>query len=215
MHDPEDNKAYYTAWEMAQTNARHFNEVIIRLRAGTLLVLAAALSSAFAFDKLGPIAIGFFAIGASVLLTVFYSMDGQYYHILLLATVQWASAIEKRVFYSHALPGLAEHVGEVYGKVAGGKTAALRVASFYVLPAIGAQAVGLVLLGLEFNWSPWLLIGLPLVVPMTWGIGIFAWATRSHSRVEEEAEKLIAKAKRDGASSGKGAHQPRRRNLRG
>lgn len=127
-------------WETAQANARHFNDIIIRIRTGATIGMAAALGSSFLEEKLGAAVLGGVLLALCVVLFCLFTLDRMYYHVLLVATVQWARSVESRIFHEHQMKGLAEYVGEAYSHVAwwGGKNAGDKVSTFYGLPILFA-----------------------------------------------------------------------------
>jgi len=112
----EDRRMLLQAWTVAQENARHFNDILMKIRAGTVVFFGAGLAALNALSALHVKPLAYVLAAAWVVVLALYVLDRWYYHILLLATVTWSRAVEKALFTPMQLVGLSQHVSDVYSQ---------------------------------------------------------------------------------------------------
>ncbi len=102
------------AWRTGQENARHFNEILVKMRAGVVLFSGVALTSLAALTDASQTIIGWALFATFGIMSSLYVLDRWYYHVLLLGTVTWLRSVEAVLFGSMRFVGLAEHVSQTY-----------------------------------------------------------------------------------------------------
>lgn len=178
----------FSAWQTSQANARHFNELLTKIRSLAIFLMAAAISSIFALENREVVVIGVVSFLMAIMWFTFYLLDRWYYHILLEATIQWAGEIEDEVFKDHVHGGLSKHVkkrNEQAGLLKA-KTGGQKVAIFYAIPlflSIGAGAFSIL--------SP----SSSLVVSLALSAFLAASATSHLLVIEILYSRTLAKAK--------------------
>lgn len=126
-------------WDMSQENARHFNDILMRIRGFAILLTGAFFSGFFAVeDRLAGGFAGVIGAGLSFIWFMFYFLDRFYYHVLLQATIDYAQEIEERLFGPDQLPRLSKFVRQRNRQMKLGwvTSGAEKVALFYGVPMV-------------------------------------------------------------------------------
>ncbi len=119
-----ENQVIFEAWKQAIAVQMHFNEMVMKLRAIALTLVAALITT----EGLAKDAGGAALAAALVVWLAFYLMDRFWYHCLLIGAVLYGRALEchadeilklkfppntsSRNIYSGSLLGLADYIGQ-------------------------------------------------------------------------------------------------------